>query len=215
MIRSAIFRRRPLLRHQPLSPSPSPSARPSRSTACRCITRCRGEGDPLVVLHGAYMNIPTMGDIIPKLAETHKVYALEFQGHGRTDGHRPPDHLSQPCRRRRRASWMQSASRRPTSSAIRWAPPPACVSPSTIPKRSTNWSRPRSAYDTSGWQPAFPAMIPSMAPEMFVGTPMEDEWKKLAPNPDGFRGLVEKLIALEHEPHGMGRGGQGAQDTRC
>ena len=43
-----------------------------------------GEGDPLVVLHGAYMNIPTMGAIIPKLAETHKVYALEFQGHGRT-----------------------------------------------------------------------------------------------------------------------------------
>ena len=43
-----------------------------------------GEGDPLIVLHGAYMNIPTMGAIIPKLAETHKVYALEFQGHGRT-----------------------------------------------------------------------------------------------------------------------------------
>ena len=43
-----------------------------------------GEGDPLVVLHGAYMNIPTMGAIIPKLAETHKVYALELQGHGRT-----------------------------------------------------------------------------------------------------------------------------------
>ena len=43
-----------------------------------------GEGDPLIVLHGAYMNIPSMGAIIPKLAETHKVYALEFQGHGRT-----------------------------------------------------------------------------------------------------------------------------------
>jgi len=43
-----------------------------------------GAGDPLIVLHGAYMNIPTMGAIIPKLARTHKVYALEFQGHGRT-----------------------------------------------------------------------------------------------------------------------------------
>lgn len=37
-----------------------------------------GEGEPLVVLHGAYMNIPSMGAIIPKLAETHKVYAIEF-----------------------------------------------------------------------------------------------------------------------------------------
>src|SRR5512134_1291434 len=43
-----------------------------------------GTGDPLVVLHGAYMNIPTMGAIIPRLARTHKVYALELQGHGRT-----------------------------------------------------------------------------------------------------------------------------------
>ena len=43
-----------------------------------------GEGDPLIVLHGAYMNIPMMGEIIPRLAETHRVYALEMQGHGRT-----------------------------------------------------------------------------------------------------------------------------------
>src|SRR4029079_17018875 len=49
-----------------------------------------GKGDPLVVLHGAYMNIPTMGAIIPKLAETHRVYAVELQGHGRTtDSDRP------------------------------------------------------------------------------------------------------------------------------
>jgi hypothetical protein len=43
-----------------------------------------GAGDPLIVLHGAYMNIPSMGAIIPKLAATHRVYALELQGHGRT-----------------------------------------------------------------------------------------------------------------------------------
>src|SRR5258708_35754595 len=43
-----------------------------------------GAGDPLIVLHGAYMNIPSMGAIIPRLAEHHKVYALELQGHGRT-----------------------------------------------------------------------------------------------------------------------------------
>ncbi len=70
-----------------LSPArhwPTRRATGSRSTACRCITRCRARVEPLVVLHGAYMNIPSMGAIIPKLAETHKVYALELQGHGRT-----------------------------------------------------------------------------------------------------------------------------------
>ena len=43
-----------------------------------------GAGEPLIVLHGAYMNIPSMGAIIPKLAKSHRVYALELQGHGRT-----------------------------------------------------------------------------------------------------------------------------------
>lgn len=49
-----------------------------------------GDGDPLIVLHGAYMNIPSMGAIIPKLAKTHRVYALELQGHGRTTDIDPP-----------------------------------------------------------------------------------------------------------------------------
>src|SRR5262245_2885057 len=43
-----------------------------------------GKGEPLVVLHGAHMTIESMGEIIPKLAKTHRVYAIEFQGHGRT-----------------------------------------------------------------------------------------------------------------------------------
>src|SRR3546814_18867057 len=30
------------------------------------------------------MNIPSMGAIIPRLAESHRVYAPELQGHGRT-----------------------------------------------------------------------------------------------------------------------------------
>ncbi|MDB5535484.1 MAG: alpha/beta hydrolase [Devosia sp.] len=49
-----------------------------------------GDGPPLIVLHGAYMNIATMGQIMPDLAESNTVYALELQGHGRsTDIDRP------------------------------------------------------------------------------------------------------------------------------
>ncbi|MDB5535485.1 MAG: alpha/beta hydrolase [Devosia sp.] len=35
---------------------------------------------------------------------------------------------------------------------------------------------------------------------MFVGTPMEDEYRRLAASPESFPALVDKLIALEHEP---------------
>ena len=43
-----------------------------------------GVGEPLVVLHGGYMSIPTMGEIVPRLAETRQVIVPELQGHGRT-----------------------------------------------------------------------------------------------------------------------------------
>src|SRR5688500_17227020 len=57
------------------------------------------------------------------------------------------------------------------------------------------------AYDLKGWQPEFTAMIPAMTPEMILSMPvMVDEYRRLAPNPNGFRALAEKLIALEKEP---------------
>lgn len=44
-----------------------------------------GEGRPLVLVHGSYMNINlNYGQLIPILAKTHKIIAFEMQGHGRT-----------------------------------------------------------------------------------------------------------------------------------
>jgi pimeloyl-ACP methyl ester carboxylesterase len=55
-------------------------------------------------------------------------------------------------------------------------------------------------YDVEGWQPEFKTMIPTMTPDMLNGTPLPAEYRKLAPNPDGFPELARKLIALEKEP---------------
>ena len=43
-----------------------------------------GAGPPLLLLHGAYMTIDTMGPILPGLAESREVIAVELQGHGHT-----------------------------------------------------------------------------------------------------------------------------------
>ena len=43
-----------------------------------------GAGDPLVLLHGAYMTIGDTGPILTGLAEGRRVIAAEMQGHGRT-----------------------------------------------------------------------------------------------------------------------------------
>jgi pimeloyl-ACP methyl ester carboxylesterase len=56
------------------------------------------------------------------------------------------------------------------------------------------------AYDAEGGQPEFKAFIPKMTVEMFVDMPFAEEYRRLAPDAEGFPALVEKLIALEHEP---------------
>jgi pimeloyl-ACP methyl ester carboxylesterase len=45
---------------------------------------------------------------------------------------------------------------------------------------------------------------PQMSPEMFVGTPFEDAWRVLAPDPTGFPAFVKRMIALEFEPQAWG-----------
>lgn len=158
-----------------------------------------GEGDPIVVLHGAYMNIPTMGEIIPRLAETHTVYALELQGHGRTNDIDRP--ITYPNLADDVAAFMDAVGLE-KADIFGYSMGAATGLQLAIrhPEKVDQLVAASVAYDAAGWQPAFTAMIPTMNPDMFVGGPMEEEWKKFAPDPEGFRPLAEKLIALEHEP---------------
>lgn len=158
-----------------------------------------GEGDPLIVLHGAYMNIPSMGGIIPKLAETHKVYALELQGHGRTtDIDRP---ITYPNLADDVAVFMDKIGLE-KADVFGYSMGAAAGLQFAIrhPEKVDQLIAASAAYDARGWQPEFTAFIPQMTVEMFVGMPFAEDYKKLAANPDGFPALVEKLIALEKEP---------------
>lgn len=158
-----------------------------------------GEGEPLVVLHGAYMNIDSIGAIIPKLAETHKVYAIEFQGHGRTtDIDRP---ITYPNLADDVAAFMDQVGVE-KADVFGYSMGAAAGLQLAIrhPDKVNKLAAASVAYDASGWQPEFTAFIPQMTVEMFLSMPFAEEYKKLATNPDGFPALVEKLIQLEKEP---------------
>jgi pimeloyl-ACP methyl ester carboxylesterase len=158
-----------------------------------------GQGDPLVVLHGAYMNIPNMGAIIPHLATTHKVYAVEFQGHGRTtDIDRP---ITYPNLADDVAAFMDAVGLQ-KADVFGYSMGAAAGLQLAIrhPQKVNKLVAASGGYDARGWQPEFTAFIPQMKVEMFVAMPFAAEYRKLAPNPDGFPALVAKLIALEKEP---------------
>ncbi|HZM25820.1 MAG TPA: alpha/beta hydrolase [Gemmatimonadales bacterium] len=158
-----------------------------------------GNGTPLIVLHGAYMNIPMMGTIIPTLAKTHKVYALELQGHGRTtDIDRPITYpnLADDVAAFMDAVGLQSADVFGYSMGAAVGLQLAIRHPGKVNKLAAA----SVAYDVEGWQPEFKAFIPQMKVEMFLEMPFAKDYRKLAANPDGFPELVKKLIALEKEP---------------
>jgi pimeloyl-ACP methyl ester carboxylesterase len=158
-----------------------------------------GSGDPLIVLHGAYMNIPSMGAIIPKLAATHRVYAVELQGHGRTTDIKRPityQNLADDVAAFMDAVGLAKADVFGYSMGAVTGLKLAIRHPAKVNKLVAA----SVAYDAKGWQPEFIAFIPQMTVEMILQMPFAEEYRKLAPNPDGFRGLAEKLIALEKEP---------------
>jgi pimeloyl-ACP methyl ester carboxylesterase len=158
-----------------------------------------GDGDPLIVLHGAYMNIPAMGEIIPRLAETHKVYALEFQGHGRTNDLERP--ITYPAFAEDVAAFMDAVGLE-KADIFGYSMGAATGLRLAIdhPEKVDQLALISVSYSMEGAQPEFFAMLPTMSPEMFVGTPMEEGFKAMSPNPDGFRAFAERMIALEHEP---------------
>jgi pimeloyl-ACP methyl ester carboxylesterase len=157
------------------------------------------EAAPLIVLHGAYMNIPTMGPIIPRLAATHRVYALELQGHGRTtDIDRP---ITYPNLADDVAAFMDAVGIK-KADVFGYSMGAAAGLQLAIrhPEKVNKLVAASVAYDVEGWQPEFKAFIPQMTVEMFIGLPFAEDYRKLAANPEGFPELVRKLIQLEKEP---------------
>ena len=158
-----------------------------------------GQGEPLIVLHGAYMDIPAMGEIVPLLAETHRVYALELQGHGRT-----PD-IDRPITYQNLADdvavFMDSVGLE-KADVFGYSMGAAAGLQLAIrhPEKVNRLVAASVAYDVRGWQPEFVAFIPQMTVEGFLQMPFFQEAQRKSADPDRFPMVIEKLIQLEKEP---------------
>ena len=95
----------------------------------------RGEGEPLLLLHGGLGTMDMFAPIMPALTEAREVIAVDLHGHGRTElGDRP---ISLPAIGDDLALILESsATSRSTCSAIPSAPAPPSGSPCSIP----SWS---------------------------------------------------------------------------
>ncbi|MGH7711649.1 MAG: alpha/beta fold hydrolase, partial [Gemmatimonadaceae bacterium] len=130
-------------------------------------------------------------------------YALELQGHGRTTDVDGP--ITYPNLADDVAAFMDAV--RLTKADVFGYSMGAVVGLQLAirhPSKVNKLVAASGAYDVEGWQPEFQAFIPQMKVEMFLEMPFAAEYRKLAPNPEGFPALVRKLIALEKEPMAWG-----------
>jgi pimeloyl-ACP methyl ester carboxylesterase len=158
-----------------------------------------GSGEPLILLHGAYMSGDMFGPFVPGLARVRRVIAPELHGHGRTaDIDRAityPD-LGDDVAALMRHLEIGQADVVGYSMGGAAAVQLAIRHPELV-RRLVVIS---AGFSSDAAPPEAQAMFETITPELFAGTPMEEEYLRLAPNPGDFPKLVEKLTTLDTTP---------------
>ena len=158
-----------------------------------------GTGQPLVLLHGAYMTIDLMGEIVPVLAESRQLIAVELQGHGHTaDIDRPLSYelMADDIAALIEHLAFEKADLFGYSMGGGVALQVAIRHPEVVRKLVVA----SASYTSEGMHPELLEMIPTLTPEAFAGSPIEEAYLRTAPNPDDFPTLVAKLKRLDMEP---------------
>jgi pimeloyl-ACP methyl ester carboxylesterase len=158
-----------------------------------------GAGEPLVVLPGAYMTVELMGDLVPALAKSRKVIAVEFQGHGHTaDIDRP---LSYESFADDTAALLEHLGiDRADVYGYSLGGGVALQLGLRHPSRVRKLVIASASYSSRGMYPEVLGGIENITPEMFDGTPWRDAYQRTAPDPAAFPILVEKLKQLDMTP---------------
>jgi pimeloyl-ACP methyl ester carboxylesterase len=158
-----------------------------------------GSGQPLVVLHGAFMTIELLGKLIPELAKSRQVIAVEFQGHGHTpDIDRPItyEQLADDTAALIQHLGIEQADVYGYSLGGGAALQVAIRHPQLVRKLVVV----SATYTSAGMHPEVLPAIAQIKPEMFDGTPWRAAYDRIAPNPQGFPALVSKLTTLDGTP---------------
>jgi len=163
-----------------------------------------GSGEPVVLLHGAFMAITgDWNDWINELAKTRKVIAVEMQGHGRTaDINRDItyENLSDDVAALLDYLKIERADIVGYSLGAGTAMQCAIRHPEKV-RKVVSISAP---MRRDGWVKEANDFWPTFTWEIFKGTPMETEYKRLSPTPDKFPDFVNHIKATALKPYDFG-----------
>ncbi len=160
-----------------------------------------GTGKPIVLLHGSFMNIPlNWSHIIPLLAEDRQVIVAEMQGHGRTrDISREFSYegMADDVSGLLKHLGVDSADLLGYSMGGGVAFQVAVRHPQQV-RRLVVLS---GTYTHDGWWPDVVASFATFTPEMFEGTPIQQQYDSLGNDPAQFPEFVKKVISIDLKPY--------------
>ena len=163
-----------------------------------------GSGEPVVLLHGAFMTITNNWDAwIGELSKTRRVIAVEMQGHGRTadiDRDLTSENLSDDV------AALLDHLKIPSADLIGYSMGGGVAMQCAIrhPEKVRKVVSISAVLRHDGWVKEAVDALPKLTAEAFKGSPIEAEYKKLSPTPDAFPEFVKHVIAMASKPYDLG-----------
>jgi pimeloyl-ACP methyl ester carboxylesterase len=184
----------------------SPSIKPGESgfaevNGLKMYYEVYGQGKPIVLLHGSFMNIPTnWAQVIPVLSRDRKVIVAEMQAHGRTKDiardfsyEAMADDVSGLLKQLK----VDSADILGYSMGGGVAFQFAVRHPEQL-RRLVILS---GTYTHDGWWPDVEAMFGTMTGDMFKGSLIQKQYDSLGNDPALFNDWVKKVMSIDVKPY--------------
>jgi pimeloyl-ACP methyl ester carboxylesterase len=191
-----------------LMPAAASSQEPTTGYApvngLRMYYEIHGKGEPIVLLHGSYMTITNnWTTLIPLLAKTRRVIAVEMQGHGRTaDIDRDFSYESLADDTAALIDYLKIA--RADLLGYSMGAGIAMLTAIRHPDKVRKVVSISGVFRHDGWVKEALDVFHHMDATMFKGSPMEAEYKKLSPTPEEFPAFVKRVIQMDLEPYDFG-----------
>src|SRR5581483_1043146 len=158
-----------------------------------------GTGQPLVLLHGAFSAIGTsFGKILPGLAKTRQIIAVELQGHGHTaDIDRPmtleqnADDIATLLQYLKIAKADVFGYSMGAAVALHFA--------LRHPEMLRKLVFMSATFNMAGVHPGIMDALGELKPEQMIGSPFHDEYMRIAPRPEDFNRLFAKKTAMDRQ----------------
>jgi pimeloyl-ACP methyl ester carboxylesterase len=163
-----------------------------------------GKGEPVVLLHGSYMTIPSnWQEMIAALSKSRQVIAVEMQGHGRTaDINRDFSYSSLADDVAAMLDYLKIGK----ADVIGYSMGGGVAMEVAIrhPQNVRKVVSISAVFRHDGWVQEALDAYPHFTADVFKGSPIEADYKKLSPTPNEFPNFVKRVISMDLKPYDFG-----------